>query len=111
MNNVFQALEMIHNLRQAFNDLLAENEWMDNETRAVAREKANSIKERIGYPDFLTDPELLDKKIEMVSCRISVNNLWAYGLFNSILFFCIFLCVNGGTQHEQALCQPTASNP
>ena len=86
---------MIHNLRQAFNDLLAENEWMDNETRAVAREKANSIKERIGYPDFLTDPELLDKKIEMVSCKIGLDkigldNLWAFGPFSSILVLFFF---------------------
>ena len=58
---------MIHNIRQAFNDLLVENEWMDMETRAVAREKANAIKERIGYPDYIIVPELLDRKLETVS--------------------------------------------
>jgi hypothetical protein len=29
------ALEMIHEIRYAFNDLLEENEWMDTETRLV----------------------------------------------------------------------------
>ena len=57
---------MIHNLREAFNDLLMENDWMDDATRAVAREKANAIKERIGYPEFLVNPEQLDLKIESV---------------------------------------------
>ena len=62
---------MIHNLREAFNDLLMENDWMDQGTRAVAREKANAIKERIGYPEFLVNPEQLDQKIESVSTTVS----------------------------------------
>ena len=34
---------MIGNLRAAFIDLLLENDWMDNETRAVAKEKVRSL--------------------------------------------------------------------
>lgn len=34
-----KALEMIHDIREAFNDLLEENSWMDDETRSVARQK------------------------------------------------------------------------
>ena len=34
------ALEMIHDIREAFNELLEHNEWMDDETRAVAKDKA-----------------------------------------------------------------------
>lgn len=49
------ALEMIHLIREAFNELLDENDWMDDETRAVAKEKANSMNERIGYPEILTN--------------------------------------------------------
>lgn len=49
------ALEMIHSIREAFNELLDENVWMDDETRAVAKEKANSMNERIGYPEILTN--------------------------------------------------------
>ncbi|CAG0916983.1 unnamed protein product [Notodromas monacha] len=41
------ALEMIHTLREAFNELLEDNIWMDDETRRVAREKADAMNERI----------------------------------------------------------------
>ena len=33
---------MIHNIRDAFYDLLTEADWMDEETRSVAREKVRS---------------------------------------------------------------------
>lgn len=61
------ALEMIHSIREAFNELLEENDWMDDETRAVAKEKANSINERIGYPDILTNATELEKEYANVS--------------------------------------------
>lgn len=56
------ALQMIHDIRDAFNELLEHNEWMDDETRAVAKEKADAMNERIGYPDFLKVPEKLNAK-------------------------------------------------
>uniref|UniRef100_W8BVC8 Membrane metallo-endopeptidase-like 1 n=1 Tax=Ceratitis capitata TaxID=7213 RepID=W8BVC8_CERCA len=58
------ALEMIHTLREAFNELLTENHWMDDETRAVAREKANAMNERIGYPEILNNATELAKEYE-----------------------------------------------
>ncbi|CAD1468814.1 unnamed protein product, partial [Heterotrigona itama] len=61
------ALEMIRTIREAFNELLVENHWMDNETRAVAKSKANSMNERIGYPEFLKDPEELSKEYVMLN--------------------------------------------
>ena len=33
------ALEMIHNIRHAFNEILEATDWMDDETKAVAKEK------------------------------------------------------------------------
>lgn len=33
---------MIHNIREAFNELLKENDWMDRETRKVAEEKVDN---------------------------------------------------------------------
>ncbi|KAJ8946365.1 hypothetical protein NQ318_010130 [Aromia moschata] len=56
------ALEMIHTIREAFNELLAHNDWMDDETRAVAKEKADAMNERIGYPKLITDKEELTKE-------------------------------------------------
>ncbi|XP_064113738.1 neprilysin-1-like [Macrobrachium nipponense] len=58
------ALEMIHTLRSAFSDLLEENDWMDDETRSVAREKANAMNEKIGYPEMLTRPDELAVEYE-----------------------------------------------
>lgn len=64
------ALAMIHTIREAFNELLAENHWMDDETRAVAKEKADAMNERIGYPELLTEPDELNKEYIMVSGRV-----------------------------------------
>ena len=60
------ALEMIHTIRGAFNELLADNDWMDDETRAVAKQKADAMNERIGYPELLTDEDELAKEYIMV---------------------------------------------
>lgn len=60
------ALEMIHDIREAFNELLKENEWMDDETRLVAEEKANSMNERIGYPEYITDTYNLEEEYKNV---------------------------------------------
>lgn len=49
------ALVMIHTIREAFNELLSDNDWMDDETRAVAKEKANAMNDRIVYPTIITD--------------------------------------------------------
>lgn len=47
------ALEMIQNIREAFNEILDENDWMDYHTKQVAKKKADSMNERIGYPNLL----------------------------------------------------------
>jgi hypothetical protein len=60
------ALEMIRTIREAFNELLTENHWMDDETRAVAKKKADSMNERIGYPEFLKDSVELSMEYVMV---------------------------------------------
>ncbi|KAF2886482.1 hypothetical protein ILUMI_19691, partial [Ignelater luminosus] len=61
------ALTMIHTIREAFNDLLAENDWMDDETRAVAKEKADAMNERIGYPQLITESDELIKEYEALN--------------------------------------------
>ncbi|CAH2003353.1 unnamed protein product [Acanthoscelides obtectus] len=61
------ALEMIHTIREAFNELLAENEWMDEETKKVAKQKANAMNERIGYPQMIMDKEELCKEYELLN--------------------------------------------
>lgn len=53
---------MIHGIREAFNELLMENDWMDEETKKVAQEKAYAINERIGYSDYLTNQVEVSKE-------------------------------------------------
>ncbi|XP_070151013.1 neprilysin-1 [Polyergus mexicanus] len=65
------ALEMIRTIREAFNELLSENHWMDDETRMVAKKKADSMNERIGYPEFLKDP--VELSMEYVMLNITEN--------------------------------------
>ena len=60
------ALEMIHGIRDSFNELLNENHWMDDATRKVAKDKANSMNERIGYPDYIVNSTELAKEYEHI---------------------------------------------
>ncbi|KAK3104371.1 hypothetical protein FSP39_000406 [Pinctada imbricata] len=57
-------LEMIGNLRGAFEELLESNTWMDEETRTLAREKAKFIQEKIGYEDYILDDKELNRLYE-----------------------------------------------
>ncbi|KAK9881775.1 hypothetical protein WA026_017293 [Henosepilachna vigintioctopunctata] len=66
------ALVMIHTIREAFNELLSHNDWMDDETRAVAKEKANAMNERIGYPKIITNKMKLIE--EYASLNITKHN-------------------------------------
>ncbi|KAK9502137.1 hypothetical protein O3M35_012728 [Rhynocoris fuscipes] len=73
------ALAMIHTIREAFNELLEENHWMDEETRGVAKEKANAMNERIGYPELLTSPEELNKEYLLLNIT---DNQFLENVFN-----------------------------
>lgn len=64
-----QMIEMIGNLQNSFSEILTELQWMDEETRLVARQKAEEMRDMIGYPDkILNDTELNEeyKEIEYV---------------------------------------------
>lgn len=93
------ALEMIHTIREAFNELLAENDWMDNETRAVAKEKADQMNERIGYPELLTNPKELSSEYIMVSLIISPRNLFPFGSSLISSHFDFYCLANTRTRH------------
>ncbi|XP_044734113.1 neprilysin-1-like [Chrysoperla carnea] len=77
------ALEMIHTIREAFNELLAENVWMDDETRAVAKAKADAMNERIGYPELLTATKELEA--EYVTLNVT-NSHFLLNIFNVLRY-------------------------
>ncbi|XP_065200179.1 neprilysin-1 isoform X2 [Planococcus citri] len=79
------AVEMIRNIREAFNELLDENEWMDEETKKLAREKAEAMNERIGYPEILTQFEELD--VEYQKLNVTHQHFFR-NMFNVLQFEC-----------------------
>jgi neprilysin len=59
-----QAEEMINEIRAAFKENFVHLDWMDDETRKVANEKADAISDMIGFPDYILDPVQLDEKFK-----------------------------------------------
>lgn len=57
-----QAESMIDEIRTAFKDNLGRLNWMDDETRRLAEEKADAISDMIGFPDYILDHVQLDEK-------------------------------------------------
>jgi len=55
-----EANEMVSDLRDAFHDLLAENEWMDDATRQSAAQKADAILVLLGFPSWCGSSAQLD---------------------------------------------------
>lgn len=53
------AEEMIHDIRHVFLANLDKVDWMDDVTKEKAKEKAEAIRENIGYPSFLTNKTAL----------------------------------------------------
>ncbi|KAK6305014.1 hypothetical protein J4Q44_G00237940 [Coregonus suidteri] len=51
---------MINEIRTAFKDALDNIKWMDKQTRKAVKDKADTIYNMIGFPDFILDPKELD---------------------------------------------------
>uniref|UniRef100_A0A336LY78 CSON004984 protein n=1 Tax=Culicoides sonorensis TaxID=179676 RepID=A0A336LY78_CULSO len=57
-----EAEQMINEVRDAFKANLKHLDWMDEETRRLANEKADAITDMIGYPGYILDTKQLDEK-------------------------------------------------
>lgn len=68
------AQDMIEEVRDAFKNGLPNLKWMDDQTRQLAREKADAITDMIGFPDFILDADSLNKKYEGVSKTSNLKN-------------------------------------
>ncbi len=60
------ALDMIDRVRESIISNFPNNAWMDAETRRLAEEKIRYITEMIGYPEFIMNDTLLNKKYEQM---------------------------------------------
>ncbi|KAJ8321012.1 hypothetical protein KUTeg_002599 [Tegillarca granosa] len=56
------ALEMIEDLRETMKELIDNLDWMNTATKDVAKEKADFIEPRIGYPDEILDDNKINEK-------------------------------------------------
>ncbi|CAF4084485.1 unnamed protein product [Rotaria sp. Silwood2] len=53
-----QSMEIIVNVRNAFIDMVQQSSWMDPISKSKAIEKAHTMIEEIGYPDYLGNDNL-----------------------------------------------------
>lgn len=51
---------MLNNIREAFNNLVRQTTWMDNETKCSTLQKSVAMQSLIGFPDWILDREKLD---------------------------------------------------
>lgn len=63
------AVEMVADIRAEFGKILQKVEWMDDDTRKSALEKAASMSSHIAYPDELLD----DNKLEEFYSKLELN--------------------------------------
>lgn len=61
---------MTQEIQRAFRELLNQTSWIDDETKELATEKVNAMLLRIGYPDFILQPKLLNKDYKDVSVEV-----------------------------------------
>ncbi|CAF0961673.1 unnamed protein product [Rotaria sordida] len=52
-NALNESIEMINNIQNTFLEMLNESTWMDAESKVKAIEKAKTMNQHIGYPDYL----------------------------------------------------------
>ncbi|KAI9203534.1 uncharacterized protein BJ171DRAFT_145413 [Polychytrium aggregatum] len=62
-----QVLQMIDGIVHQFVKRLPKIDWLDGQTRAQAIEKAYALVKKIGYPDFIQDPQALYQKYANLS--------------------------------------------
>ncbi|PAV84999.1 hypothetical protein WR25_10264 [Diploscapter pachys] len=55
-----QVEEMISLIMESFVHLLLEEDWLTEETKQFAKQKVNTMKRKIGYPDYLNDTSAVD---------------------------------------------------
>ncbi|XP_053313249.1 phosphate-regulating neutral endopeptidase PHEX [Spea bombifrons] len=59
--------ELIEGIRWAFIDMLEkENDWMDEETKRKAEEKAKTVMAKVGYPEFLLNDTYINEEVKML---------------------------------------------
>ncbi|PIO75922.1 peptidase family M13 [Teladorsagia circumcincta] len=56
---------MISLIMEAFVDLLVSEDWLTEETKKFAKQKVRTMKQKIGYPDYLNDSKSVDHEYRL----------------------------------------------
>ena len=81
---------MFNSVMTSFKSRMSQVTWMDEATRTVALDKANSIAHKIGYPDFVVQPALLDQYYQQV---LLLNYLALCVVYAMILLAWLFFII------------------
>uniref|UniRef100_A0A672MFI4 Endothelin-converting enzyme 1 n=1 Tax=Sinocyclocheilus grahami TaxID=75366 RepID=A0A672MFI4_SINGR len=77
---------MIDEIRTAFKDALDDLNWMDEQTRQAAKDKADAIYDMIGFPDFILDSKEQRYVIFLWSMTPPTVNAYYMPTKNGIVF-------------------------
>ncbi|XP_069703958.1 neprilysin-4-like [Periplaneta americana] len=61
-NSKNDTVQMTEDIMLSFRELLSQTNWIDRETKELASQKVDAIVLRIGYPDFILSPQLLNER-------------------------------------------------
>jgi len=70
--------DLVKNLIQAYDEALAELEWMGEETRTAARTKLSKVTPKIGYPNKWKDYTAITIKPHTLQANLESAQLWGY---------------------------------
>lgn len=75
--------KMVDNIKDAFFKIVDKQDWLINdEIRELVKKRANSIKSKIGFPEYLMDLEKADKQFE--DLEIKVNDVFVANIIKMV---------------------------
>lgn len=77
---------MLMDVRTAFDSMVSELDWMDVKTRAKAHRKLQAMRPFVGFPEWITHPDKLDKFYSKVSEEKKNSDLIYFFFFSFVLF-------------------------
>lgn len=72
---------MTREIQRSFRELLNKTNWIDIDTKRLATEKVNAMSLRIGYPDVILQPHLLNERYkDVIYFYIKFINICIYNI-------------------------------
>lgn len=57
---------MINDIKESYNQLIRESDWLDDITKNKSLIKLNAIKQNIGFPEWMLNNQELDNRYNLV---------------------------------------------